>query len=164
MQRLSQQICGKISTSSIFSNSSNIASYISINNEVDLSNLNNHNKDIVLPVITSSTEMAFSVFRKSEGLIKNKFGIPEPSNREIVHAKNIQLCLMPLTGFNRNGHRLGMGGGFYDRYFALNKTRKKPTILVGVAYDFQEDDTIQPELWDIPLDMIFTNKEVIYCE
>jgi 5-formyltetrahydrofolate cyclo-ligase len=95
---------------------------------------------------------------------KNKYAILEPQNDLIVAPIAIDLCLMPLVGFNRQGDRLGMGAGYYDRYFENNKNHTNPTILAGVAYDFQEDDTIQSESWDVPLDIIFTNKEVIFCE
>ncbi len=94
---------------------------------------------------------------------QNKYGILEPQNSLFVAASDIDMCLMPLVGFNRQGDRLGMGGGYYDRYFALNKKQKNPTLLAGIAFDFQEDDTIQAESWDVGLDIIFTNKEVIYC-
>jgi len=148
-----------------FQQSQSIAIYSQMKNEVDLSKLCDvsTNKSFYLPVIGKNNSMVFKHYDSKDRLIKNKYGISEPTSKSVINAADIDLCLVPLLGFNRKGSRLGMGGGFYDRYFEKNKFQKNPTILAGIAYDFQEDDTIQTESWDIPLDMIFTNKEVIYC-
>lgn len=162
--KLSQQICDKILSSVIFNDSHTIASYISLKNEVDLFSLFKKQKNFVLPVVHKDNHMSFNQYQTINDLIKNNFGIFEPINNPIIDSQDINLCLVPLVGFNRKGDRLGMGGGYYDRYFETNKQQLKPTILAGIAYDFQEDDTIQAQAWDIPLDLIFTNKEVIYCD
>ena len=64
---------------------------------------------------------------------------------------------------DREGNRLGMGGGYYDRSFEF-KTKlsinSKP-ILMGFAYDFQLVDSLSAEAWDVPLNYIATNKEFI---
>lgn len=159
--QMSQQICEAISSSSIFKQSQSIAYYSACFNEVDLSSLKQANKTFALPVVLENNLMTFQQFDKNTAMAKNKYNILEPQNSVVVTPNAIDLCLMPLLGFSRNGDRLGMGGGYYDRYFELNKFQEKPTILAGIAYDFQEDDTIQSEPWDTPLDIIFTNKEVI---
>ena len=160
--QLSNIICDNILSHTIFQDSTNIATYHSINNEVNLAPLNTtHNKTFFLPVVTEQHTMTFNYYRAKQKLTKNKFGILEPANNEVISQQDIHLCLVPLVGFNRQGERLGMGGGYYDRYFKLNKFHQKPTILAGVAYDFQENDTITAQVWDIPLDIIFTNKEII---
>lgn len=161
---LSAMICDKILSSPFFKKSKTIASYLSINNEVDLSCLFSRPKTFVLPVIQNNSTMVFNQYSASKNLIKNNFGILEPANNKTIQRTAIDLCLMPLVGFNRQGDRLGMGGGYYDRYFASNQLQNKPAILIGIAYDFQENATIQSQEWDIPLDIIFTNKEVIYCD
>jgi 5-formyltetrahydrofolate cyclo-ligase len=163
VKQMSQLVCDKILSSDTFNNSDCIALYSALYNEVNLSTLLQTNKQLYLPVVQADNAMTFQHYDKDTAMLKNKYGILEPQNDLIVAASEIDLCLMPLVGFNRNGDRLGMGGGYYDRYFELNQKQKKPTILAGIAYDFQEDDTIQNQQWDIPLDIIFTNKEVIYC-
>ena len=72
---------------------------------------------------------------------------------------------MPLLAFDRRGNRLGYGGGYYDRSFAFLKDQLRPTepLLVGIAYDFQELPEIAPERWDIALDFIATDRELIDC-
>ncbi|VAW33925.1 5-formyltetrahydrofolate cyclo-ligase [hydrothermal vent metagenome] len=159
--QLNRIICDNIALHPVFQSSTNIATYHSINSEVNLETLNKHNKNFFLPVVKEQHTMTFNYYRTKQKLTKNKFGILEPVNNEIINQQDIHLCLVPLVGFNRKGDRLGMGGGYYDRYFKLNKFHQKPTILAGVAYDFQENGTITAQTWDIPLDIIFTNNEVI---
>lgn len=160
---LSSQICEQILSHTVFKQSQRIAFYHAFGNEVDLSVIVNIAQDklFYLPVIGKDNSMVFNHYSSDTDLTKNKYGISEPMSGETTEASDIELCLVPLVGFNRRGERLGMGGGYYDRYFQTNKAQKKPTILAGVAYDFQENATIQAESWDIPLDIIFTNKEVI---
>lgn len=159
----SEQICDKILLHGAFKQSQSVAFYYALGNEVDLSVITNNaqNKSFYLPVIGNNKSMMFQKLQAYAELKKNQYGILEPLSGEIINAADIDLCLVPLVGFNRKGERLGMGGGYYDRYFQSNKAQKKPTILAGVAYDFQENATIQAASWDIPMDIIFTNKEVI---
>ncbi len=157
----SSQICKRIIKHEIFINSNPIALYHPFANEVDLSLLLKSDKQLLLPLIKENQNMVFQSYKKGDKLIPNKYGILEPIESTIIKPNEINLCLVPLVGFNRLGDRLGMGAGYYDRYFANNNSQKKPTILVGVAYDFQENATIKSDTWDIPLNYIFTNKEVI---
>lgn len=163
VKQMSQLVCDNILSSDIFNNSKCIAIYSALLNEVNLSGLLQTNKQLYLPVVQADNVMTFHHYNNNTVLSKNKYNILEPENSTIIKQNSLDLCLMPLLGFNRKGDRLGMGGGYYDRYFELNQKQKKATILAGIAYDFQEDDTIQNQQWDIPLDIIFTNKEVIYC-
>jgi 5-formyltetrahydrofolate cyclo-ligase len=97
--------------------------------------------------------------------IKNKFGIPEPDhNRNNMHtAKQMDVVFMPLVAFDKNGGRLGMGGGFYDRTFEFLKTtqNQKPK-LIGLAHHFQEVTSLPIESWDIPLSAIITDQGIIH--
>jgi len=67
------------------------------------------------------------------------------------------------VAFDKNGNRLGMGGGFYDR--ALSFRQQKPFIkrplLIGVAHSFQESNSINAKKWDIPMDAILTDQKLI---
>ncbi len=69
---------------------------------------------------------------------------------------------MPLLGFDAEGNRLGMGGGYYDRSFAFKQSHINTPILLGFAYDFQQVDTLTPEPWDIRLDIIATENHLVY--
>ena len=161
VEQLSRDIYRQILSTSLIEETKIIASYFAISNEVSLNLLLTVHKNIYLPVIKANHSMEFSKYTCSKELVNNKYGIPEPASKQTISAHEIGVCFVPLVAFNRQGVRLGMGGGYYDRYFEHNKDKKKPTKLVGIAYDFQESDTIKAQSWDIPLDMIITNKEVI---
>tara|TARA_B110000908_G_scaffold113635_1_gene133335 strand:+ start:1081 stop:1407 length:327 start_codon:yes stop_codon:yes gene_type:complete len=95
---------------------------------------------------------------------RNRLGILEPRNngRQLI-AQQFDAVLVPLLGFDRQGHRLGMGGGFYDRAFAFKHQggyRKRP-LLIGIAHHFQEAESLTTQSWDVPLDAIITDRELI---
>ena len=74
----------------------------------------------------------------------------------------IDLVLMPLTAFDAHGHRLGMGGGYYDRTFSFRRGRAhwlRPR-LVGVAWAFQRVDALDVAPWDVPMDAVATDRGV----
>lgn len=85
----------------------------------------------------------------------NDFGIREPlaGTLELVPKSN-DLWLIPLVTYDSSGNRLGMGGGYYDRY--LSALPERPD-LIGVAYACQQHPTPLPSAtWDIPLDAVIT--------
>lgn len=157
----SELIVQNIISSEIFQASNTIAIYIAINGEVDLTKLLKLPKSYLLPVVHEENSMHFTQYKLGDELKMNRYKILEPTYPKHYPSEKIDLCLLPLVGFNRNGGRIGMGAGFYDRYFAINHMLSRPTVLAGIAYDFQENDSIENDYWDIPLDFIFTNKEVI---
>lgn len=115
-----------------------------------------------LPVITQS-RLSFAQFKRFSVLRKNRFAIPEPLPRaKRIATEKLDVIFLPLVGFDKNGHRLGMGGGFYDRSLAFKKhtLRKKP-ILIGLTHSCQDVDVLAHESWDIPLDFIVSEKNII---
>ena len=68
-----------------------------------------------------------------------------------------QAVLLPMNGWDRQGYRLGYGAGFFDR--TLASLAKKP-IVIGVAYELAQMETIRPQPWDIPVDYLVTERGV----
>ncbi len=87
------------------------------------------------------------------------FGIEEPTGARTVPLDAHDVVLAPLVAFDRQGHRLGQGGGYYDR--ALAGTGSNRPVFIGVAHSFQEVDAIPTEPWDVPLDAVVTEDGVI---
>ena len=122
-----------------------------------------------LPIVTKSggkRRLTFAPWATGEDVESNDMGIPEPKASEhIVEANKLDLVLVPLLGFDRKGNRLGFGGGYYDRSFEFLHGQQRPAqpLLVGVGYHFQELDAITTAEWDISLDYIATDKELIDC-
>lgn len=89
-------------------------------------------------------------------LHKNCFGIPEPRQGRPLCVTRLDVIVLPLTGFDRHGNRLGMGGGFYDRSLAGLWPGQKKTGLIGVAHQLQQVPRLSAAYWDIPLHAVVT--------
>ena len=95
----------------------------------------------------------------------NRFGIAEPElgKNPTAPVWTLDIILLPLVAFDRAGNRMGMGGGFYDRTLArLNNSAMERPLLIGLAHHCQEVEHLQAQSWDIPLDIIATDKELIH--
>jgi len=93
----------------------------------------------------------------------NRYGIEEPNASDSPWPANaFDVMLIPLVAFDRNGTRIGMGAGYYDRAMQAlaHQTSTKP-YLVGLAHHFQEVSSLKRESWDVPLDAILTDHEFI---
>lgn len=119
-------------------------------------------KQVFLPVLPNNPNAAlrFARLEHPRRMRKNSFGIGEPvaSAAGFIPPSALDLVITPVVGFDSNGNRLGMGGGYYDRTFAfVAKHRQVHTPrLVGVAFEIQRLDTIAAEAWDVPLWRIAT--------
>lgn len=105
--------------------------------------------------------LVFSPFNEDTVLTPNRFGIPEPDLKRALKRPPwaLDAVLMPLVGFDTDGGRLGMGGGFYDRTFAF--TRYAPRMapkLIGLAHNCQRVDALPVEIWDVPLHAIVSDQ------
>lgn len=105
---------------------------------------------------------------------KNIYGIDEPNNGERALMWSLSAILMPLVAFDKQGNRLGMGGGYYDTTFqhyrqqgvasSAAKLVPRTPILVGVAYDLQQVAKVPTETTDIKLDYVVTETGWIECQ
>ncbi len=98
--------------------------------------------------------MQFYVWPAKTDLHTNRFGIEEPQNTTVLCGK-IDLVLAPLVAFSNDGTRVGMGSGYYDRWLATQSPRP---LLVGIAYELQRVENLPRKQWDIPMDMLITEK------
>ena len=102
--------------------------------------------------------LRFHLWRREKRLRANRFGIGEPRRLERARADwALDVLLIPLVGFDDRGHRLGMGGGFYDRTLANFARRPRRPRLVGVAFECQRLSRVPEAPWDQPLDLIVTD-------
>lgn len=117
-----------------------------------------------LPVVQSDNTLKFAPWRSGDDLVSNQFGIPEPdiSPTSALDANSMSIVLLPVLAYTRNGQRLGMGGGYYDRSFAFRQSKVAPPLLIGVAYSCQEAESLPAEAWDIKLDMLINEHEVLH--
>lgn len=159
-------LLNNLQTQDWYLNANSVAVYLSSDGEIDLTeviqDLAAREKTLSLPKLGSDKgAMQFCDWQPDRPLISNRYGILEPHTGTICAVAALSLILTPLVAFDSAGNRIGMGGGYYDRLlFEMNDLEARP-IIVGVAYDFQQIDQIDAEEWDIPLDAVVTDKEVI---
>jgi 5-formyltetrahydrofolate cyclo-ligase len=101
-----------------------------------------------LPVTTPGGGLRFAPWRAGDPLAPNRYGIPEPVAETTLAPDEMAVVLLPLLGFGRDGTRLGMGGGYYDRAFGFRRGQAAPPR--------QETEGLAAEDWDVPLDAIVT--------
>lgn len=96
--------------------------------------------------------------------IRNRYGIlePAPSGRNLVHVTQLDLIIAPLVAVDRRGWRLGSGAGYYDRCLhpRLRSPRWRHPLFVGLAYEFQRVERLEPAVWDVPLDALLTEQRL----
>ena len=160
---MSHEISQKIIGSKWIREYSNVGIYHSVNGEANTLQLIDFmwsiNQQIFLPMINKK-KLLFGKLRPDSKLKKNCFGIPEPcvTRNNQVSADLLDMVFVPLVAFDLNGFRIGMGSGYYDRTFAKRlaiKDLKRP-VLIGLAYEFQKQECLNHQPWDVPLDMVVT--------
>jgi 5-formyltetrahydrofolate cyclo-ligase len=134
---------------------------------VAVAQLRRRGQQLFLPVIHAERRLRFAPYDAHSTMAPNRHGIPEPivEAGTLIEPEALQLVLVPLLGFDRRGHRLGFGGGFYDTSFAFLRAGERPRepLLVGIGYAAQEVEAFVPQPWDVRLDFIATERELIDC-
>lgn len=154
-----------------FLTDSNVAGYWAVRGELPLNlavaSLQRREQHYFLPVLGEARKLGFAEFAQGGALTNNRFGIPEPQvpASELRNAESMDVILLPLLAFDRSGHRLGTGGGWYDTSLAFLRDLPRPgtPLLVGIGYAFQEVAKVPSEAWDVPLDYVATEEELIAC-
>ena len=151
--------------SNLFLSASNIACYLSASDEVDTSLIFERcwrsNKKVFAPVIGAGHSMKFVEVRPNSDLRKNRYGLWEPVIGAKIHPCSLDLVVTPVVAYDDAAHRIGMGGGYYDRAFAFLRYRKnwlRPK-LAGLAFDCQKVKKIKANPWDIRLCRIFSEAD-----
>lgn len=106
-------------------------------------------KKVAVPKVYGD-EMEFLYIENLDGIGEGYMGIPEPVADSPVARDETALILMPGLAFDREGHRIGYGGGFYDKYLA--REPQHPTV--ALCYEFQMLPHVETEEFDIPVDLV----------
>ncbi|MED7788155.1 5-formyltetrahydrofolate cyclo-ligase [Francisella sp. 19X1-34] len=140
----------------------NIASFLSLKNEIDTSLINSHFNNIYLPIVHPFIKHGLWFARDSKNYYLNKYSIKEPiyNLQDITTAWELDIIIVPIVGFTKDKFRMGMGGGFYDYSLSFKKNKKSP-ITIGVAFDEQQNNAIIIDNYDIKLDTIITPTRIL---
>lgn len=159
------KIFHKLISSEQYENSDVILCYVSTEIEVDTRQFINYalndGKKIAIPRCFENGCMIFFEINSLDNLERSAFGIDEPSDethrRIDISALANPLCIVPALAFDRQGMRLGYGGGYYDRF--LSQYSSMPTI--GICYSSCINEKISGQIHDIKIKNIITENEYI---
>ena len=152
----SRMVCCHILNSEAYLHAGVIAGYVPMKHEADITPVLEHalqaGKVLVLPRCGKAPEMTLHKVAALNELISGAYDIPEPAEDALmIPAEAVDLMLVPLEGIDKNGYRLGKGGGYYDH---ILQGRNIPAM--GCALRWQMVEVLPRDMWDIPLRMCAT--------
>ena len=116
---------------------------------------------LALPVVAGKGKpLIMRAWGLGEPLVAGVWGIREPG----PEAPEVEpdILIVPLLAFDRHGHRIGYGAGYYDLTIAKLRA-KKPVVAAGIALAAQEIAAVPTTPSDVRLDLVLTEREVIAC-
>lgn len=135
-----------------------ITEHFEVDTEYILHILAGKDKDVLISKSDFATrEMTHYLLTDSTKIKKNAYNIPEPVDGIIVPDSKIEVVLVPLLAFDKNGHRVGYGKGFYDRF--LSKC-KPEVITIGLSFFEAEDEILDVFESDVKLELCVTPLKV----
>jgi 5-formyltetrahydrofolate cyclo-ligase len=149
-----------------YRNAHAVVLYSPVQNEVDTAAILSHalgsNKRVFYPKLSIERATGFARIRSRSELVPGPHGILEPAGHELLAPVAGEKLIVFLPGllFDRQGNRLGRGGGWYDR--ALRELDNRG-FYVGLAYEFQLVDSLPAECWDQRVHLIITEKSRVDC-
>lgn len=143
-------------------NANNIGVYLSFKKEVNTTEIIEKlwlmEKKLFAPVVNVDLHgFSFAELNSLHNLSENKYGVPEPPHTaDKIFPEEIDLFLVPGIAFDKKGHRLGWGKGYYDKFFNSFQIKGKK---VGLAFSFQMVESIPNESFDVPMDYVVSEKD-----
>jgi 5-formyltetrahydrofolate cyclo-ligase len=140
-----------------------VSAFLPIDVEIDprplMRVLHERGHRVVVPVVRGRGKpLLFRLWAPDSALVTGVFGVAVPPPGAPEHDPDV--LIVPLLAFDRRGHRMGYGAGFYDRTLAVLKERS-PILAVGVGYAGQEVAEVPTGSHDVPLDLVVTDREII---
>lgn len=160
----SQTILSRLEALPVFQHARCVQTYVALRYEVDTHELIRRmlrgGKQVVVPRVAGENTLQQYFINDFTELQAGAFGIPEPpsDSDRLAALESFDLVLVPGLAFDRTGHRLGAGKGYYDRFLAGLQV---PKIALAFAFQLVERVPIEPH--DQRVDIIVTENEVIIC-
>lgn len=148
--RLSKEICAQIRQEDVYKSSKNVLIFYPMLYEISLLELLEDRKNFYLPKVCGNELL---VCPYSDNLVKSEFNVCEPCSHP-VSAEIIELAVVPALMADKDGYRLGYGGGFYDRFLSANPHIK---TIVPIAKELFVDKLPRDE-FDVRIDYIICKK------
>ena len=153
IDRASAELCRRMAEHPAYREASSLYGYLSYNQEVRtraiLEQAQRDGKRVAVPKVFGDT-MKFLWLDDLDAVSLGYCNIPEPTEDGPEANDEHALVLMPGLAFDPQGHRIGYGGGFYDRFLA--KEPDHPTV--ALCYEFQMLEKLETEEFDVPVDQV----------
>ena len=114
---------------------------------------------VALPRLAGG-EIEARAFRPGDPMVRARFGALEPAAGEVVPPEELDVVVVPGLAFDRQGYRVGYGGGYFDRF--LRRTRPD-ALRVGICFHLQLVDEVPHGEGDVPVDAVVTDRELVRC-
>lgn len=156
-------VTAEIYVSDFYRKAESVFSYVSYGAEIDtipfIERALADNKRVAVPLMREKGKMVFIEIDSLNQLRPNKYGIPEPeySDEKVLVSDKNTLIAVPGLAFDKRGYRLGYGGGYYDRYLSMNSFMK----TAGFCYEQQITDSLPHYEYDVPVDIIVTERRIL---
>lgn len=153
-QAKNKAITQQLRSLSLFTKAKTVLAYFSFKQEPDLKALFNLDKKWGFPRCDAKS-LVWHLWQLGDELAIAKYGIKEPFiEAPVIQPQEVDLILVPTVACDRQGYRLGYGGGYYDRLLSSPQWQNIPTV--GIVYDFAYLPELPKDTWDIQLDFICT--------
>ena len=162
----SHKIVSNLIDNPIYKAANTIMAYASMPEEIQLNELFDNafanDKLLAIPLIIGRGTMRPVFLPTIEDLVVGDFGIltVRQDKRKFVEFDDIDCIIVPGAAFDRQGNRLGLGGGYYDRFLQRVPNAKR----VALSFNCQLVDSVPSELHDAKVDVIITEDEIIKCD
>ena len=159
----SHKIVSNLLDNLIYKSADTIMAYSSMPEEIQLNelfdNAFSNDKILAIPLIIGRGTMRPVFLPTVEDLVVGDFGIMtvRQDKRQFVEFDNIDCVIVPGAAFDRQGNRLGLGGGYYDRFLQRVPNAKR----VALSFDYQLLETVPAEPHDAKMDIIITESETL---
>ena len=159
LEMLSAAAVKKFQSSEIFRAARAVGAYLPLPDEVDVRPLfQMPNKLFYIPAFDEASG-DYRMARLTTDLKKGRFGILEPAAPVFAAEDELDLIIVPGVAFDRAGHRIGRGGGFYDRLLPQYRA-----VRAGICFGFQCLKTVPAQAHDIRMDWVATETEILKIE
>lgn len=162
----SQKIIERLKENELFRKAEIILHYVSYDNEVFTHDMIkdqiSKGKTVFVPISNKEDNtLILSKLSNWNDLEKGAYGILEPKKTKIkeIKSEKIEIIIVPGLGFDKKGNRIGHGKGYYDRLLK----KYNSSISIGLAFNFQIVENIPNKSHDVPVDMILTENQTIFC-
>ena len=157
-QEKSNLICDRLQENALFKQAQTILAYFSFRQEADLMPLFHLDKNWGFPRCVGKS-LVWHSWQPGQELQAGKYGIKEPlTNATVIDSSTADLILVPTVACDRQGYRLGYGGGFYDRL--LSSAQGSTVTTIGIVFDFAYLVQLPRDPWDMKLNFICTETKL----